>query len=48
MEIKTENLMTFQHYADKVGFSRMWIDKLAKNGKLNYVVIDGFKFVLLK
>lgn len=48
MKIETEKLMTFNNYANKVGKSRVWIDKLALRGEIKSTKIDGVKFVILE
>ena len=48
MRIETEKLMTFNNYANKIGKSRVWIDKLALRGVIKSTKIDGVKFVILE
>ena len=48
MKIETEKLITFNNYANKVGKSRVWIDKLALRGDIKSTKIDGVKFVILE
>lgn len=44
METRTD-LKRVKTYADKIGKSVTWVYKLAKNGDLKMVVIDGVKFI---
>ena len=48
MKIETEKLMTFNNYANKIGKSRVWVDKLAQRGDIKSTKIDGVKFVILE
>jgi predicted DNA-binding transcriptional regulator AlpA len=47
MEINTERLVRFSTYADMKGVKRQWIYQLAEQDKLNWIEIDGVKFVIL-
>lgn len=44
MEVRTD-LKRVKTYADKIGKSVTWVYKLAKDGSIKMVVIDGIKFI---
>lgn len=44
METRTD-LKRVKTYADEIGKSVTWVYKLAKEGAISLVVIDGVKFI---
>lgn len=48
MEKTIDNLITVANYAKSKNVTPTWIYRLAKNGKVEIVEIDGVKFVKTK
>jgi hypothetical protein len=46
MRIDTDDYVTCTHAAKLAGCSRQWMRRLAKEGRVRSVVIDGLLFVL--
>ena len=45
MKIETDDYVTCTHAAELAGVSRQWMRRLAQEGKVASVVIDGLLFV---
>jgi len=45
MRIDTEDYVTCTHAAELAGCSRQWMRRLAEEGRVRSVVIDGLLFV---
>jgi len=45
MNINTDNLLSIKSYADKENVTPSYIYKLAKEGKMKIIMIDGVQFI---
>lgn len=48
MIIETEDYMNIATFSRYVNRSQVWTNQLIKNGKLDYVLISGIKFINYK
>lgn len=44
--IDINKLLTVRHYAELFGVTRQAVDRWMKNGRVDYIVIDGIFFII--
>jgi len=46
--VDVTKLVTISNYALRIKKSRSWVVNLIEKGKIECIVIDGFKFIVIK